>query len=302
MRLPITGDTEPIGTRRLSVLMDEDHSISILSHEGTTAAEGLGPDHGSAAALTEATLHTWLSQGLVVTAVITMAVLFVVSAPYGRHTRSGWGPRIPQRLAWMVMESPAVVGFGAIYCLGSHRAALVPLLLLGLWQVHYIHRTFIYPFRSPSRGTPWPVTVVVLGFAFQTLNSYLNARWISHLGTYDASWMLDARFSLGVALFGFGFVLNLWSDGVLCRLREPNDGGYRIPRGGAFEWVSCPNYLGEILEWIGWSIATWSLAGTAFALYTIANLGPRARSHHRWYLDQFDDYPKQRKALVPYVW
>jgi protein-S-isoprenylcysteine O-methyltransferase Ste14 len=65
--------------------------------------------------------------------------------------------------------------------------------------------------------------------------------------------------------------------------------------------VSCPNYLGEMLEWFGWALATWSIAGLAFALYTVANLLPRALQHHRWYRAKFADYPADRKALVPYV-
>jgi protein-S-isoprenylcysteine O-methyltransferase Ste14 len=69
-----------------------------------------------------------------------------------------------------------------------------------------------------------------------------------------------------------------------------------------YRWISCPNYFGEIVEWIGWAIATWSLAGLAFALWTAANLAPRARSHHQWYRESFADYPQERKALVPRLW
>jgi hypothetical protein len=65
--------------------------------------------------------------------------------------------------------------------------------------------------------------------------------------------------------------------------------------------VSCPNYLGEIIEWSGWALATWSLAGAAFALYTIANLAPRAVAYHRWYRESFNDYPPARRALLPFI-
>jgi protein-S-isoprenylcysteine O-methyltransferase Ste14 len=65
--------------------------------------------------------------------------------------------------------------------------------------------------------------------------------------------------------------------------------------------VTCPNYLGEIIEWLGFALATWSLAGLAFALYTAANLGPRALANHRWYRERFPDYPERRKALVPFL-
>ena len=39
----------------------------------------------------------------------------------------------------------------------------------------------------------------------------------------------------------------------------------------------------------------------SFAIYTLANLLPRALSHHQWYLEKFDDYPKERKAFLPYL-
>ena len=98
-----------------------------------------------------------------------------------------------------------------------------------------------------------------------------------------------------------GDALDLRADSILRNLRTPGESSYKIPRGGLYERISCPNYLGEILEWLGWALATWSLAGLAFAVYTIANLGPRAISHHRWYQREFDDYPGDRKALIPYL-
>ena len=38
------------------------------------------------------------------------------------------------------------------------------------------------------------------------------------------------------------------------------------------KYISAPNYFGEIVEWIGWAILTWSISGLVFALWTIANL------------------------------
>jgi hypothetical protein len=53
------------------------------------------------------------------------------------------------------------------------------------------------------------------------------------------------------------------------------------------------------MMWTGWAVATWSLAGLSFALFTAANLIPRAVSHHRWYRRTFADYPRRRKAVIP---
>ncbi len=83
------------------------------------------------------------------------------------------------------------------------------------------------------------------------------------------------------------------------RPRSPGETGYRIPRGFLFEKISCPNYLGEVVEWTGWALAAWSLPGLSFAVWTAANLLPRALTHHRRYRKTFPDYPADRKAIVP---
>ncbi|HHH55332.1 MAG TPA: hypothetical protein ENK91_16860 [Bacteroidetes bacterium] len=67
------------------------------------------------------------------------------------------------------------------------------------------------------------------------------------------------------------------------------------------KYISCPNYFGEIIEWVGFAIMTWNLPAFAFALWIIANLAPRAFLHHKWYLDKFTNYPKDRKVLVPFI-
>ena len=145
------------------------------------------------------------------------------------------------------------------------------------------------------------LSIALMAFAFNLLNAYLNARWISHFGDYGTQWLADPRFLFGAALMLLGWLINIHSDTLLIRLRAPGETGYKVPHGGLYRWVSCPNYFGELLEWIGWAIATWSGAGLAFALYTAANLVPRAVSHHHWYHERFSDYPRERRAVLPYV-
>jgi 3-oxo-5-alpha-steroid 4-dehydrogenase 1 len=192
-----------------------------------------------------------------------------------------------------------VLFFVWVYARGDHRAGIVPLMLLGLWQLHYLQRAFLFPFRLKGGAKRMPVLVALLGASFNFLNAWINARWISELGHYPTAWLTDPRFLGGAALFLGGLALNLLSDRALLRLRAPGETGYRVPHGGLFEWVSCPNYLGEIVEWFGWALATWSWAGLAFAVYTVANLAPRALAHHAWYREHFPGYPGRRRALVP---
>lgn len=250
----------------------------------------------------EETVHFYLTLAEIGIALPTAAALLWTTAPYGRHTRGGWGPTVPSGVGWVLMELPASVLFAVIFAFGVHRLELVPLALIGVWQLHYFHRTFIFPFRLRAKGKRMPLSIPAIAIVFNSLNAYVNARWISHIGSYADGWLADPRFLVGSGVFLLGFVINIHADTVLIHLRKPGETGYVIPRGGLFRFVTCPNYLGEILEWIGWAILTWSLAGAAFAVYTIANLAPRAVSNHRWYREKFGaDYPAERRALVPFV-
>ena len=95
--------------------------------------------------------------------------------------------------------------------------------------------------------------------------------------------------------------INMSSDNKLLRLRSGGKKGYYIPYGGMFKYVSSPNLFGEIIEWFGWAMMSWCLAAASFSLWTIANLVPRALDHHRWYHKRFEDYPKERKAVFPFI-
>jgi steroid 5-alpha reductase family enzyme len=121
-------------------------------------------------------------------------------------------------------------------------------------------------------------------------------------GGYAPEWLLDARFISGFVLFGVGFIVNRHADKALINLRSGRENGYYLPSGGLFNYVSCPNYLGEIMIWAGWALSTWSLAGLAFLVWTVANLAPRALAHHKWYFNRFPDYPTNRKVLLPFIW
>ena len=250
--------------------------------------------------LTERTFHGVLIWAMFAMAAFTFAGLLRHNAPYGRHySGRGWGPEMSNRMGWVVMELPATILFAGIYCLGTFASEPVPLVLLGIWQCHYLNRTFVYPFRTRTAGKKTPILVVGSGFTFNVVNAYVNARFISEFGHYGPERLADPWFVGGLAIFAAGLALNVHSDNILIGLRKPGQTGYSVPRGGAFRYVSCPNYLGELLEWFGWAVATWSLGGFAFFIYTSANLVPRALSHHRWYRECFADYPSGRKAVIP---
>lgn len=244
-------------------------------------------------------LFLWIEFG---SALLVFVVLFFVSAPYGRFKRKGWGPGIPSRAAWIIMELPAVLVILLMFLLKEPPRGLIPLLFLILWETHYLYRTFVYPLRLRGAGKPFPMVLVTLAFVFNIINGYVNGYGIFFLKSpvrAYSHWVTDPRFILGILLFFSGLAIHIHSDAILRELRKNQRETYEIPRRGFFKCVSCPNYLGEIIEWLGWALMTWSWAGLAFALFTIANLAPRALSHHRWYRNRFPDYPPRRRALIP---
>jgi 3-oxo-5-alpha-steroid 4-dehydrogenase 1 len=238
-----------------------------------------------------------------VVAVVSFFSLFKVAAPYGRYAPSGLTRTIDNKLGWVIMESPAVFVFAASFLLGKYTQSLTALVFLVMWETHYIQRTFIYPFTLRTKDKRMPFTILMPAFFFNIINGALNGGYVFTMsGGYTNEWLTDPRFIVGFALFVIGFIINRLSDRILRNLRTPEETGYKIPQGGLFQWISCPNYLGEIIEWTGWAIATWSIAGLAFAVWTAANLIPRAISHHKWYHKHFPDYPPERKALLPGIW
>ncbi len=219
-------------------------------------------------------------------AVIVFLILIFVKAPYGRHKTKGWGVEISAKKGWIIMESIPAVLLTVMLVLGHNRDFMV-LFFWAIWTAHYVNRAWAWPNRAKLEEKLMPL---------------INGIWLFDLsGGYELSWVTDPRFIFGGVIFFFGMILNIKSDDILFSLRDDGSTGYKIPRGGLFEKVSSPNYLGEIIEWIGFAIATWSLAGFTFAIWTFCNLAPRAFAHHRWYKEEFSDYPEDRKALIPFV-
>jgi 3-oxo-5-alpha-steroid 4-dehydrogenase 1 len=234
---------------------------------------------------------------------ITFIALFFIVAPYGRHVRKGWGYQIGNKLAWVLMEAASPIIFGACWLTGQYRFTAVSLAFLVFWEVHYVHRAFIYPFTLRGVERRMPLSIVFMGLSFNLINAYLNGRWVFQFsGGYNTSWFIDPRFIVGVTLFVIGYIINREADLELRSLRPAGESGYKISNNRFYKWVSCPNYLGEITIWLGWAVMTWSWAGLAFAFWTVANLMPRARANHAWYQKTFPDYPPDRKALLPRIW
>jgi len=233
-------------------------------------------------------------------AVIVFILLFFISAPYGKFRRKGWGPAIKSKWAWLLMELPSPL-LMAVFFITSEPENLIKNIFILLWLSHYIHRALIYPFTQSGRNKSYPLILVCMAFIFNWFNGFMNGYGIFHLMTYNISWLLSWQFITGGVVFISGFIINKTADEMLRKMRNDNPAEYVIPNGWLFNYISCPHYLGEMIEWAGWAVITWSLPGFAFFIFTFANLFPRAISSHKWYKDNFEDYPESRKAVIPFI-
>ncbi len=238
-------------------------------------------------------------------AVVVFIALHFVEAGYGYLFNPKFGRPIPNRLGWVLMESPVFFAMAALWFCSERRFEAAPLALLLLFELHYFHRSFIFPLRLRG-NSQMPFGIVAMGMLFNTLNALMQGGWIFYLAPADyyADWLSKPPFWIGAAIFFAGMTVNLRSDAIIRNLRRPGDTRHYIPRGGMFRYVSSANYFGELTEWIGFAVASWSWAGVVFVLWTFANLAPRAASLRRRYEQEFGDEFRalKRKRILPFIY
>ena len=217
-------------------------------------------------------------------------------------------PVIPSRISWIVQECPCV--FITIFFIIYYYENLnyKNILVISPFLVHYIHRTFIFPFViHSSKNNPLEITLMAFTFCF--FNAIMINRSIFFLiKDYGDEFLLNYIF--GLAIFLLGIYINIHSDYSMIKQRNANldeNNKYIIPRGFMYELISCPNYFGELTEWLGFFILSNSFSGLVFFISTFANLFPRAIQYHQWYKNKFkeefatDKDLIQRKAIVPFL-
>jgi len=243
--------------------------------------------------------------------------------------------------AWIVMElvSPAFFLYTYVHSpLSKLSYGSPPSFALSnpanvftsLFLIHYLNRALVSPLRTPSRSKAH-IIVPLCGAFFNTINGSLMAAYLSSPSAISFLSRAYSRpiFWIGVVMWALGFVGNIVHDEILFNIRRkanakgkskdktkgPQKEHYSIPHGLLYKYISYPNYFCEWIEWLGFALACSPLpdlsSGSAFLatvsppflffLSEIFLMAPRAIKGHLWYKSRFPDYPKERKAVVPFL-
>lgn len=249
--------------------------------------------------------HTVLAV-MTVLAVVVFVSLQWVEAGYGVAYTRKWGPAIGNRLGWVLMEAPVFVAMLLLWFLSSRRGELSLVVMALIFMLHYFQRSFIFPLLIRGKGR-MPLSIILMGLTFNIVNAYMIGGWLFYVspqGYYGDHWLGSWQFIAGCIVFAWGMFTNLQSDSIIRHLRRPGDTRHYIPRGGMFRYVSSANYLGEFAEWCGYALLTWSCGGAVFALWTFANLAPRARKlWHRYAAEFGTEFTSLRRHyIIPFIY
>ena len=243
---------------------------------------------------------------MTVMAAVVFVCLFFVDAGYGKFYRPQWGPAVDNRVGWMLMEAPVFVAMLLLWWFSDRRTDPVRIVFLLLFELHYFHRSFIFPLLIRGRSK-MPLSIILMGVVFNTLNALMQGGWIFWLSPadyYGPDWLTGLPFLAGTAVFLTGMAVNIRSDAVIRHLRKPGDTAHYLPKDGLFRYVTSANYFGEFVEWVGFAILTWSWSGAVFALWTFANLAPRAARIYDMYAREFPDEldTRRTKRMLPFIY
>ena len=86
--------------------------------------------------------------GWIALACFTFIMLMFIRAPYGRHLRPGWGPSLPARAGWIIMESPSIILMTIFFAFNGCIRNIEKQKRM-YFLIKYLIKEFIYVIKQP---------------------------------------------------------------------------------------------------------------------------------------------------------
>lgn len=244
-------------------------------------------------------LPEWTTLNITLTVVYTLLALSMGAGELTglvrmRYSKFRMQTGIPSRAGMLLIYGVPFLGALAVSIPNLSDFSLVQTIVLSAVLIHFgkrcLEALFVHKYSGP----------VDLGTSLMIMTFYtVAAAGVAYLNRWPLS-APNALFWFGLVLFAAGILGNFWHHKLLADLRK-NDSGYAIPQGGLFQRVACPHYLFEILTWLGIAILSQHL----FTYLTVLGMGgylaARSLNTLKWYYETFPNFPKARKALIPFI-
>ncbi|KAL4599348.1 hypothetical protein ACB092_11G120300 [Castanea dentata] len=205
--------------------------------------------------------------------------------------------KLSSRAGMLFLYTPAFLAALTSFVLFPHHDFRT-LLLKSVLALHFFKRIFEVLVVHQYSGGMMLDSAITISLGYFTYTAGMI--YAQHLSQDISEPPVDLKYP-GILLFLIGISGNFYHHYLLSKLRGKGDKEYRIPKGGLFDLVICPHYLFEIIDFLGISFISQTLYAFSFTLGTIFYLMGRSYATRRWYLSKFENFPKDVKALIPYI-
>lgn len=192
-----------------------------------------------------------------------------------------------------------------IYRSTPPEASQMQKLVLLTTVAHFVKREFETLFVHRFSASTMPFRNVFKNSAHYWILSGINMAYWVYTPTSSAAGPPNSLLvAIGLALYGAGELGNLQTHLTLRDLRGAGTAQRGIPRGFLFDLVTCPNYLTEIISWLGvYFLSGFNWAVLIFIVAAGGQMAAWAKKKERRYRKEFGDkYHKKRFSMIPGIW
>ncbi|KAL1131036.1 hypothetical protein AAG570_012273 [Ranatra chinensis] len=186
----------------------------------------------------------------------------------------------------------------------THQIHTTVHIAAACWSAHYSKRLLETIFVHRFSHSTMPLFNLFKNCTYYWLFAAYVAYHVNH-PLFTSPSAIQVYASLGA--FIASELGNLSVHLALRNLRPPGTKKRSIPVATAnpftylFNLVSCPNYTYEFAAWASFTMLTQCLPAGLFALAGFYQMAVWAVGKHRNYKKEFPNYPKNRKAIIPFI-
>jgi len=172
--------------------------------------------------------------------------------------------------------------------------------------LHYAKRLLETLFVHRFSHATMPILNLFKNCSYYWGFAFIMGYYINH-PLYTPAYFGKAQIYFGVAGFLLSELGNFSIHIALRNLRPAGSKERKIPMPTSnpftqlFNFVSCPNYSYEAYAWAFFTILTQCLPAGLFAAAGFGQMALWALGKHKLYKKEFPNYPRNRKAIIPFL-